>query len=113
MRTGKVLLVLAAILVVLAAVQALAQEKSQITVKNTEVVTGVVIVDVVKGDQKLELRCNQGASFCKALKSGTYQMVELPEHWGMYECKNAEIYDNPVNGQEAKEKIGAYCITTK
>jgi competence protein ComGC len=119
MKASQVLLGVAAAFVLLfVAVQALAQERSQIQVKGTEVVTGVIIVDVVKGEQHFELHCNQGSSLCKVLKAGAYQMVELPEHWGMYECKNVEIYTNdskaPENkDQVSKDKIGAYCMVTK
>jgi hypothetical protein len=102
---------LTAAFVILASELAFAQEKTPVKVKGSEVVTGVVIVHVQKDSKSLELQCNEGAGFCKALPSGSYLMVELPANYGMYDCKNVEMYrgDPP----EAAEKIGAYCLVEK
>jgi len=89
-----------------------AQEKSSITVKGTELNNGVVIVDVLKAGKAYELQCNQGAPSCIPLKSGKYQMIELPSNTGMYECKDVEIYGDPA-APDADKKIGEYCLIAK
>jgi len=93
--------------------QALAQEKAPVKVKGSEVVTGVVIVHVQRGEKVLDLQCNQGAGSCKALASGSYLMLELPENHGMYDCKNVEIYRGDPDKPEAAELMGAYCLVEK
>ncbi len=96
----------------LTALSAFAQDKSQIKVKSSVTVTGVVIVDISKGGKSFELQCNDGASFCKPLKAGTYTMVELPEHFGLYDCKNVEVYRE--NGDVSRpDRLGEYCLITK
>jgi len=92
---------------------ALAQGKTPVNVKGSEVVTGVVIVHVQQEAKSLDLQCNQGAGSCTALHSGNYLMVQLPEHFGMYECKNVEIYRGDPDKPEAAEKVGAYCLMEK
>lgn len=96
----------------LAALSAFAQEKSQIKVKGSEVVTGVVIVTISKDGKSYELQCNEGASFCKPLKSGAYAMVELPEHFGLYDCKNVEVYRENGNASRS-DRVGEYCLIEK
>lgn len=105
--------VLAAAFVILATQQAFVQERTPVKVKSSEVVTGVVIVHIQKDGKALELQCNEGALSCKALPSGSYQMVELPKNYGMYDCKNVEIYRGDQDKPEAAEKIGAYCLVEK
>ncbi len=92
---------------------AFAQQKAPVKVKSSEVVTGVVIVHVQKEGRSLELQCNEGAFNCKPLSSGSYMMVELPKNFGMYDCKNVEIYQGDQDRPEATEKIGAYCLVEK
>jgi len=98
---------------ILATEQAFAQEKTPVKVKSSEVVTGVVIVHIQKDAKALELQCNEGAGFCKALPSGPYLMVELPKNYGMYDCKNVEIYRGDQDKPEAAEMVGAYCLVEK
>ena len=96
----------------LTALSAFAQDTSQIKVKGSVTVTGVVIVDIFKNGKSYELQCNEGASFCKPLKSGTYAMVELPEHFGLYDCKNVEVYRE--NGDVSRpDRLGEFCLITK
>ncbi len=95
----------------LAALSAFAQEKSQIKVKMSAVVTGVVIVQISKDGKPFELQCNEGASFCKPLNAGTYTMVELPEHYGLYDCKNVQVYPN--GSENPSDRLGEYCLLTK
>jgi len=104
------LFVLMAVFALLTASQALSQEKTPVKVKNSEVITGVVIVHVQKDAKSLEIQCNEGAGSCKILPSGNYLMVELPPNWGMYDCKNVEIYQGDPSKPEAAEKIGDYCL---
>ncbi len=86
------------------------QEKIVVTVKNSQVSNGVVIVRVLKGSKTIELQCNEGMSFCANLKAGKYQMVELPKNHGMYECRNVELYPEASEELKPEDKIGAYCI---
>jgi hypothetical protein len=105
--------VLTAVFIILASARARAQEKTPVKVKSSQVVTGVVIVHVQKGGDFLELQCNEGAGSCKALASGDYMMVELPKNYGMYDCKNVEVYRGNVDKPEAAELVGAYCLMEK
>src|ERR1022692_2736760 len=95
------------------AAKAWGQEKSAITVKSSEFNNGVLIVDVQKAGKGYELQCNQGAPSCTPLKSGKYQMVELPSNAGMYDCKDVEVFADPATSPEADKKIGEYCLTAK
>lgn len=92
---------------------AFAQTKSPITVKGSELNNGVVLVNVVREGKTLELSCNQGASGCVSLKSGVYQLVELPPNHGMYDCRDVEVYADPGPGLEPTKKLGEYCLTEK
>jgi hypothetical protein len=89
-----------------------AQEKSSITVKGSELNNGVVIVDVLKAGKEFELQCNQGAPSCTPLKSGKYQMIELPSNSGMYDCKDVQVFADPAN-PDTDQKLGEYCLTAK
>jgi len=89
---------------------ALAQEKTPVKVKSSEVVTGVVMVRVERDAKTLELQCNQGASSCKILPSGNYLMVELPKNYGMDDCRNVEMYRADQDKPEATQRIGEYCM---
>lgn len=95
-----------------AAVLALAQEKSAITVKDSSVSTGVVIVSAEMGGKPVELQCNLNTPSCVQLKPGKYQMVQLPKNYGMYDCQNADVYDlSATPGTD--QRIGEYCLTVK
>lgn len=88
-----------------------AQEKSTITVKSSLSNNGVVVVDIVKAGKSFELQCNVQQSGCTVLQNGKYSMVELPPNFGMYECKNVEIYLE--NDNSLKDKLGQYCLIEK
>jgi hypothetical protein len=90
-----------------------AQEKSVITVKGSELNNGVVIVEVVKDGKALELQCNQGIPTCTQLKSGKYQMVELPHNSGMYDCRDVQVFAESSASFDAEKKIGEYCLSEK
>ena len=112
-RTVSLFAVLTAAFVILVTQQAFVQERTPVKVTSSEVVTGVVIVHVQKDAKTLELQCNQGVSGCKALPSGNYLMVELPKNYGMYDCKNVEIYRGDQAKPDAAEQIGNYCLIVK
>jgi len=106
------------LLLLLVGAQMAAQDKSTVTVKSFEVVSGVVIVNVVQpamadqGKTSFELHCNKGASACKAPEPGTYLMVRLPKNWGMYDCTDVDLY--PTSADPATDqKIGEYCLIEK
>jgi hypothetical protein len=113
MKTRIVLSLLMALFLLSGAMKASAQEKSAITVKGSELNNGVVIVDVIKGGKAYELQCNQGASGCTQLKSGKYQMVELPSNRGMYECRDVQVFPESADTTDTDQKIGEYCLTDK
>ena len=90
----------------------LAQEKSVITVKDSTVATGVVIIDAQMAGKAVELQCNHGAPSCTALKRGTYVMLQLPKNRGLYDCRCVRVYaegDDP----ESAEILGEYCLIEK
>jgi len=112
-RTVSLFAVLTAAFVILATQQAFVQERTPVKVKSSEVVTGVVIVHVEKDAKSLELQCNQGVGGCKALPSGSYLMVELPKNYGMYDCKNVEMYRGDQAKPDTAVLIGNYCLMEK
>ncbi|MGO9403577.1 MAG: hypothetical protein ACLPVW_08915 [Terriglobales bacterium] len=111
-KTVSLFAVLTAAFIILAAEQGFAQEKIPVKVKDSVVVTGVVIVHVLKSGKPLELQCNEGATGCKVLTSGDYLMLQLPENHGLYDCKNVEMY-RPDQNKEEDEAIGSYCLIEK
>lgn len=106
----------AIILLVLAAcVPLVAQDRSTITVKKSEVSKETVVVTAMQqGDQAkaFELNCNRDAGSCKAPEPGTYIMVRLPKNWGMYDCSNVDLYAATADpGKD--QKLGEYCLGEK
>lgn len=105
-------------LVLLVAVQLMAQDRSTITVKKSEIGNGVVIVTVAQGATQgqaktsVELNCNKGAEACKAPEAGTYLMIRLPKNWGMYDCQNVDLYPSGAD-PSTDQKIGEYCLIEK
>ncbi len=112
-RAISLLTVLTAVFIILVCARALAQDKTPVKVKSSQVITGVVIVKVQKGADSLELQCNEGAGSCKALASGNYLMVELPKNYGMYDCKNVEVYTGDPDKPDEAKLVGAYCLMEK
>jgi len=106
------------LLLLMAGVAAVAQDKSTITVKSSVVVSDVVVVTATqaniadKAKAAIELRCNKGPSSCKAPEPGTYQMVRLPKNWGMYDCANVDLYAASAD-PATDQKIGEYCLIEK
>jgi len=116
MKQAMILLLFMAGVLILS-VQTAAQDKSTITVKSTQVVSGVVILNVTQATSaqakaSFELHCNKGASGCKAPEPGSYLMVRLPKNWGMYDCANVDLYPASAD-PETDQKVGEYCLIEK
>jgi len=110
MKKGAILLSSLAFVLFLVAAQLSAQEKSYVTVRGNALNNGVVIVDVLKDGKAYRLTCNEGMLACSSIKVGKYQMVELPKNFGMYECKNVEVYPELPANPEKEARLGAYCL---
>ena len=113
MKKGIVFFILLALFLFFGGVGVSAQEKSYITVKGRDLNNGVVIVDVVRDGKAYRLMCNENMPGCSALKNGRYQMVELPKNFGMYECKDVEIYPEFALNPEKDKKLGEFCLEEK
>ena len=101
--------VMLTVLIVLAAVITAAQTMSRIVVTGSEVNNGVVIVRIQLNGRTHELQCNQGMLSCASLKRGSYTMVELPKNFGVYDCRDVEVYqESPQPAKNAK--LGEYCL---
>jgi len=111
-KTVSLFAILAAAFIMLTTERGFAQEKTPVKVKDSVVVTGVVIVHVLKNGKPLELQCNEGATSCKVLPGGDYLMLQLPENHGLYDCKNVEMY-RPDQDKPEDEAIGSYCLIEK
>lgn len=113
----KALLLLVSVLM-LAATLAAQDNKSTITVKNSQVSNGVVVINVAlaASDQQAKtswtLHCNKDASSCVTPQPGSYVMVRLPKNWGMYDCEDVDLYANNADPETA-QKVGEYCIVEK
>jgi hypothetical protein len=114
-KHAMILLLLLLAVVLWAGVRAAAQDQATVTLKSSEVVSGVVILNVAQPDTvkaSFELHCNKGASACIAPEPGSYLMVRLPKNWGMYDCTNVDLY--PTSADPATtQKIGEYCLIQK
>lgn len=98
------------ILTLIAALPLFAQDKSQVTVKSVDKNNGVVLITLAENGKSLELQCNDGASFCVAVKPGEYQMVRLPKNRGLYDCKNVELFKAGADTTSPDERLGQYCL---
>ena len=102
----------------LVAIQVMAQDKSTVTVKSSEVNNGVVILTVQQAATaeqaagSFDLHCNKNMPNCSVPEAGTYLMVRLPKNWGMYDCANVDLY--PTTADPAtSQKLGEYCLIRK
>jgi hypothetical protein len=112
MKKGVIIFVALLLFVLFAAVEVLTQEQSElqtVTVKNSTVTNGVVILDAQQGTSPFELRCNKDSSSCTILDPGKYFMVRLPKNRGMYDCANVDVYRMPGD-LDTGNKIGEYCL---
>lgn len=110
MKRKRILFFLLALFLLFGTVEIWAQERSYITVRGNELNNGVVIIDILQAGKAYELQCNEGASSCTALKNGRYQMVELPRNFGMYDCKDVEVYAESAVNPGKDKKLGEYCL---
>ena len=106
------------LLVALLATSVVAQEKSIVTIRGSEVSGGVIILNahqtdpVRTGHATFELHCNKGMPDCANPPAGNYLMVRLPKNWGSYDCNNVDLY--PTSAEPTgSEKIGEYCLIEK
>jgi hypothetical protein len=95
--------------------QTSAQEKSNITLRGSELNNGVLILDVLIGSKAYHRQCNQGAPGCTHLKNGNYLRLELPKNFGVYECRDVEAYSESAAASDAAapdkaKKLGEYCL---
>lgn len=99
-------------LILMISIQALADEKTKVTVKSTEKNSGVVIVSINNGKGNVELNCNDGFPGCAVPKNGEYWMVKLPKNHGVYDCQNVDLFA-PDSDPETAEKVGEFCLIEK
>jgi hypothetical protein len=90
-----------------------AQDKSLITVKDSTVNNGVVIVNINESGKPFELQCNKSAPHCTAPQPGSYWMVRLPKNHGLYDCANVDLYSQSGNSESQDTILGEYCINEK
>lgn len=95
--------------ILLISVVLLAQDKSPVTVKSSQVTSGVVLITISEHGKTFDLQCNDGHAFCKALKPGEYQMVRLPKNRGMYDCQNVDLFAVSAD-PDSDEKLAEYCL---
>lgn len=86
-----------------------AQDKTLVTVKGSQVTSGVVLVTISEQGKTRDLQCNDGHAYCKAVKPGEYQLVRLAKNRGMYDCQNVDLYPKTAD-TEQEEKLGEYCL---
>jgi hypothetical protein len=113
MKKGLSFFILLALFLLLGAVQTSAQERSYIAVKARDSNNGIVTVDVVRDGKGYRLTCNERMSGCLSLKNGRYLMVELPTNFGIYDCKDVEIYPEFAVDPLRHKKLGEFCLEEK
>jgi hypothetical protein len=86
-----------------------AQDKTPVTVKSSQVTSGVVLITISENGKTFDLQCNDGHAYCKTVKPGDYQMVRLAKNRGMYDCQNVDLYPKAAD-TEQEEKLGEYCL---
>lgn len=100
--------------VLVVVVQLLALDKTLITVKDSSVNNGVIIVTIHEGGKPYELQCNQSMPNCSSPKSGDYWMVRLAKNHGLYDCTNVDLYPQAVDPESEGTKVfGEYCLNEK
>ena len=104
---------LALLFTLLIAIQLLAIDKSQITVKETTVSGDVVLVTIQQSGKTYELQCTKGAPECVIPPAGTYWLVRLPKNHGYYDCANVDLYVQAANPEGGDKLFAEYCINEK
>lgn len=97
------------VLLCLLVVSVWAQDKTQVTVKKAQAISGVVLVTVAENGKALDLQCTEQQAWCTAVKPGDYQMVRLPKNHGMYDCQNVDLFSSTAD-VENDPKLGEYCL---
>lgn len=101
----------------LVALQVMAQDKTNVTIKSSAIDNGVLVIPVhataaVPGHTSQVLQCTKGMPDCSAPKAGEYVMVRLPKNYGMYDCVNVDLYALGAD-PETSDKVGEYCLLEK
>jgi hypothetical protein len=86
-----------------------AQDKTQVTVKTAENVSGIILVTATENGKRIEFQCTAQQAWCTALKPGTYQLVRLPKNHGMYDCQNVDLFSSAAD-VDNDQKLGEYCL---
>ena len=101
------------LLVLLAATTVIAQDKSTVSLKSSEVNNGLIILTVQQaepvqqGETSFVLQCSKAQAGCAIPPPGNYLMVRLPKNWGMYDGANVDLY--PASGDlQTSHKIGEW-----
>jgi hypothetical protein len=110
MKKAAAFFIVPALFLIFSVTPVLGQERSNISVKRSNLNNGVMVVDIVRDGKSYRLICNDGMPGCSALKGGKYQIVELPKNFGMYECKDVEVYAESSDSQQRGPKLGEYCL---
>jgi hypothetical protein len=85
------------------------QDKTQVTVKSAQTISGIVLMTVTENGKQLDIQCTAQQAWCTAVKPGTYQMVRLPKNHGMYDCQNVDLFSEAAD-VENDQKLGEYCL---
>jgi hypothetical protein len=97
------------LLVLLFAMTVWAQDKTQVTVKKTDNVSGIILVTGTENGKQIEFQCTEQQAFCTAVKAGEYQLVRLPKNHGMYDCQNVDLFSSTAD-VDNDQKLGEYCL---
>ncbi len=89
------------------------QDKSVITVKDSTVNHGVVIVNIHESGKPFELQCTESVPRCTAPQPGSYWMIRLPKNHGFYDCANVDLYSQSETSENTDKILGEYCINDK
>ena len=106
------------LLVALVAATVVAQEKSSVTIRGSEVSGSVIILNVHQADpvrqgkSTFDLQCNKGQPDCATPPPGNYLMVRLPKNWGAYDCTDVDLYREGADPRDS-QKLGEYCLIEK
>jgi hypothetical protein len=85
------------------------QDKTQVGVKSSQTISGIVLVTLTENGKQLEIQCTDQQAWCTSLKPGSYQMVRLPKNHGMYDCINVDVFAGTAD-TDKDQKLGEYCL---
>ena len=102
---------LLALLLFFATSEAYGQGRSYITVRGEELNNDLLVMNIERDGTSYQLTCKRGAPSCSTLNNGRYQMVELPENFGAYDCMDdVEVYAEIANDPQKDRRLGEYCM---